>query len=130
MVALIPTSHLLLPKKRLLLYLIQLIHQGLERGARVVQRQRLQTLREHWHEACVLSRPAIGRSVQRNKDGAEVVPGSPRQPLEMVHIEVTQGLNVIALKRRKVIFLLVQALEKVWRKGEHRMQARARCVRV
>src|SRR4030095_263686 len=48
----------------------------------------------------------------------------------MVYIEVPPGLSVIALKRWEVIFLLVQTLEKVWRKSEHRMQAQARCLRV
>src|SRR5215471_16647654 len=48
----------------------------------------------------------------------------------MVHIEVPPGLGVIALKRWEVILLLVQTLEKVWRKSEHRMQARARFLRV
>lgn len=33
---LIPTSHLLLRKERLLLYLVELVHQGLERRPRVV----------------------------------------------------------------------------------------------
>src|SRR4030095_11758399 len=48
----------------------------------------------------------------------------------MVHIEVPPGLGVIALKWWEVILLLVQTLEKVWRKSEHRMQTRARCLRV
>jgi hypothetical protein len=62
---LIPDSRLPLRKKRLLLHLIQLVHQGLERRARVVQREGLQTRREHRHEAGVVSRPVIGRGVQR-----------------------------------------------------------------
>src|SRR5215468_7870054 len=48
----------------------------------------------------------------------------------MVHIEVPPGFGVIALKRWKVILLLVQTLEKVWRKSEYWMQAWARCLRV
>src|SRR4029453_4963438 len=48
----------------------------------------------------------------------------------MMHIEVPPGLGVIALKWWEVIVLLVQALEKVWCKSEHWMQARAWCVRV
>src|SRR4029434_1810884 len=48
----------------------------------------------------------------------------------MLTMEVPRGIAVIALNRGEVILLLVQTLEKVWRKSEHRMQARARCLRV
>src|SRR6185295_18398541 len=47
----------------------------------------------------------------------------------MVHIEVLPGLGIIMLKRWEMILLLVQALEKVWRKSAHQMQSRAQCVR-
>ena len=104
---LIPDSRLPLRKKRLLLHLIQLVHQGLQRRARVVQRECLETRREYRHKARVVSRPVIGRGVQRHEGGAEVVPGSPRQPPEMMHIEVLPGLGVIALKRWEVIVFLV-----------------------
>src|SRR5215471_6918561 len=127
---LILTSRLTLRKKRLLLHLIQLVHQGLECYTGVVQRQCLQTCREHRHEVGVVSRPVIGCGVQCNKGGAEVVPGSPRRSSEIVHMKVLQGLGIITLKWWEVILLVVQALEKIWRKGKHRMQARAWYVRV
>ena len=78
----------------------------------------------------MVSRPVISRGMQHYEGGTEVMPGSPRQAPEMVHIEVLPGLSVIALKGWEVILLLVQTLEKLRCKGEHWMQAWARCVRV
>lgn len=43
---------------------------------------------------------------------------------------MSSRMRLTSCLRWEVIFLLAQALEKVWRKRAYRMQARARCFRI